>query len=237
MPPIIEELAAVRTELGELVLRRRLALELGGTEVYEVKLNEEFLMSSHFTAGEIALATKGLEAVSGEGLQVVVGGLGLGYTAATALDDERVSELLVVDALQPVIDWHLQELVPNGTRLARDPRCRLQQGDFFAMAFADGFDPGAAGRAFDAILLDIDHTPSDWLHPDNARLYTEEGLACLRSFLRPGGVFALWSNDAPEAEFTRRLDRVFSRVIGHTVPFENTILGEREDNGVYVAIR
>jgi hypothetical protein len=71
----------------------------GDRDIYEVKLGDEFLMSSMFVEAEEALSTLGLAAVQGEELHVVVGGLGLGYTAVAALNDDRVGELLVVDAL------------------------------------------------------------------------------------------------------------------------------------------
>src|SRR5688572_28971994 len=96
------ELAAEDTPMGEISLRRRRDLTLD-LDVFEVKLGEEFLMSSLFTVAERALAELGLAMVEGDGLDVVVGGLGLGYTAAAALADDRVRTLVVVDALAEVI--------------------------------------------------------------------------------------------------------------------------------------
>jgi hypothetical protein len=119
--------------MGEISLRRRRD-PASGEDVYEVKLDDEYLMSSLFTAGEVELARLGLAALPDGPLDVVVGGLGLGYTARTALDDPRVRSLIVVDALAEVIDWHRRGLVPLGAGLASDPRCRLVRGDFFAMA-------------------------------------------------------------------------------------------------------
>ncbi len=71
-----EELDYQRTALGELILRRRVALGMGGREVFEVKLNDEFLMSSLFHEGEVALTDLGLAELTGEAWDVVVGGLG-----------------------------------------------------------------------------------------------------------------------------------------------------------------
>lgn len=87
-----EELDWHETPMGELTLRRRLEPTLG-VDVFEVKLGEEFLMSSLFTVAEVALADLGLAAVSGDNLRVVVGGLGLGYTAVAALADARSAHL------------------------------------------------------------------------------------------------------------------------------------------------
>lgn len=74
------------TAMGDISLRRRRD-PVSGADVYEVKLGDEFLMSSLFTAGEIALAELGLAELPGTELDVVVGGLGLGYTAQAVLDD------------------------------------------------------------------------------------------------------------------------------------------------------
>ena len=77
---------------------------LDNLEIFEVKLGDAFLMSSLFHEVEVALAKLGLAALSGAQWDVVVGGLGLGYTAVAALEDDRVGTLTVVEALGPVID-------------------------------------------------------------------------------------------------------------------------------------
>jgi spermidine synthase len=159
----------------------------------------------------------------------------LGYTAAAALKYDQVARIIVVEALAPVIDWHQRELVPNGTLLSEDARCRYYHEDFFALARGDGFDPDESGHPFDAILLDIDHTPDALLNPSHADLYSEEGMMRLRVLLRPGGVFGLWSNDVPEKGFLAILSSVFDQVDGHVVEFENPIQGKTAANGVYVA--
>ncbi len=100
-----QELDYRPTPMGLLTLRRRKEITLG-IDIYEIKLDEEFLMSSLFTVAEVALANLGLAALSEPEVDVVVGGLGLGYTARTALEHPEVRELLVVDTLQEVIEWH-----------------------------------------------------------------------------------------------------------------------------------
>jgi spermidine synthase len=230
-----EELDYQKTALGELMLRRRRALEVDGREIFEVKLNDEFLMSSLFHEGEVALTDLGLAELTGEGWDVVVGGLGLGYTAAAALKYDQVARMIVVEALAPVIDWHQRKLVPNGRLLSEDARCCYYHADFFALARGDGFDPDDSGHMFDAILLDIDHTPDALLNPGHADLYSEEGMMRLRAFLRPGGVFGLWSNDVPDKGFLAILSSVFDQADGHVVEFPNPIQGKTTTNGVYVA--
>ncbi|WP_106401736.1 spermidine synthase [Actinocorallia populi] len=230
-----EELAYEPTPKGDISLRRRRDPVLGA-DVFEIKLDEDFLMSSLFTAGEVALAELALAQLPGERLDVVVGGLGLGYTARAVLDDPRVRSMIVVEALGEVIDWHERGLIPLGAELTADPRCRLVRGDFFAMVEAgDGFDPQDGDRSFDAVIVDIDHAPGHVLHPGHAAFYRPEGLRRLSARLRPGGVFALWSNDPPEEDFIAVLAEVFVEPHARVVAFPNHLQGGEATNTVYLA--
>ena len=236
---IFEELAYAQTPIGEISLRRRTEPRVENTVLYEVKLGDEFLMSSLFTEGERALATLGLAKVKGNALDVVVGGLGLGYTALQVLREERVRSLSVVEYLNPVIQWHERSLVPLGPEICRDERCRFVQGDFFALA-ADverGFDTDEPGRRFDAILLDIDHAPNHWLHGPNAHFYTHAGLTALSTHLNPQGIFAMWSNDAPDAAFLAVLESVFVGVQAEVVTFDNPYTDREARCTIYSARR
>ncbi len=235
-----EELGWSATPIGEVSLRRRLD-PVTGEDVFEVKLNDEWLMSSQFTVAEIQLASLGLARLGGlarqtpKALSVVVGGLGLGYTSARALEDARVAELLVVELLQPVIDWHESGLVPLGATLASDPRCRFVQGDFFAMSRGEGYDPAVPSRLFDAILLDIDHSPTHLLDDGTAGFYGIGGMSAVASHLRPGGVYAMWSNDPPESEYVAVLESVFADVTTEVITFPNPLQGRDATATVYVA--
>jgi spermidine synthase len=220
-----EELDFRQTPIGEVSLRRRWHQVLA-VDVFEVILGDEHLMSSVFTVAEIALARLGLAAAEGSALDVVVGGLGLGYTAAAALEDPRVASVQVVEFLEPVIDWHERGLVPLGAELAGNPRCSFVHGDFFSMALP---------APVHAVLLDIDHSPQHVLHPSHAGLYTHQGLTALAATLHPGGVFALWSDDPPDEQFLDLLRAVFATAEGHLVPFANPLTGGTSSNGVYVA--
>jgi spermidine synthase len=234
VPARIEELAWRATPMGEITLRRRRDPVLD-VDVYEVKLGDEFLMSSLFTVAEVALARLGLAAASGTDLDVVVGGLGLGFTARAVLDDRRVRSVTVVEALGEVLDWHRRDLLPDTVGLVADPRVRLVEGDFFALVRGEGFDPHQSGRRFDAVLLDVDHTPRHHLHPSHAAFYSADGLRSMANFLRPGGVFGLWSDDPPDADFEAVLAEVFTSVESHVVDFANHLTGGRSANTVYVA--
>ena len=232
-----EELDWRPTPIGEISLRRRHDAVFD-TEVYEVKLGDEFLMSSLFTVAEVELARLALARVAGTDLDVAVGGLGLGYTAVTVLADDRVRSLVVVEALDAVIDWHRKGLVPGGLALAADPRCRFVAADFMALVeAADGLDPQARDRRFDAIVVDIDHSPSQLLHPRHASLYHPDGLRRLAGQLRAGGCFALWSNDPPEPAFQAALGEVFVDVAAEVVGFYNRLQDRESTNTVYLASR
>jgi spermidine synthase len=235
--PDFEELDFRRTPLGDLSLRRRRVLSLEGREVFEVKLGDEFLMSSLFNEGEIALARLGLAGQDAAGLDVVVGGLGLGYTACAALEFPGVRSVLVIEALAAVIHWHQKGLVPLGGKLTGDSRCRLVNGDFFALACSDGqgFDHDLPGRRFHSILLDVDHSPRNLLHAGHGAFYEPAGLRKLTSYLHPGGVFALWSNDPADPEFLQALASAFATAQAHVVKFHNPLLNREAANTVYVA--
>lgn len=234
---IYEELDFRPTPIGDLMLRRRRTPLFGDTDIFEVKLGEDFLMTSLFHEAESQLARLGLAAIERDGLDVVVGGLGLGYTAVEALNDPRIASLAVVEYLDAVIEWHQTGLVPLGKTLMDDPRCRLVQSDFFALArdTAHSFDPEQPHKRHDVILLDIDHTPTNVLHQSNTHFYTEAGLRELAQHLKPAGVFAMWADGAPEDFFTERLGLIFNQAEAHSIVFDNPITGGTSVGAVYIA--
>ncbi len=234
MSRLFEELDHADTPIGPLSLRRRRELRLG-VDAVEIQLGEEFLMTSLFTASEVALGRLGIGALNGDGLEVVVGGLGLGYTAQAVLESEAVRELIVVEYLAPVIRWHAQGLLPMGRALVEDPRCRLVEDDFFAMAAEAGFDPDAPLRRFDALLIDIDHTPERLLDDRSDAFYRPEGLRAAARHLRPGGVFGLWSNDPPDPRFLDRLSSAFAAARAEPVAFHNPLTDRPFTQTVYLA--
>jgi len=231
-----EELDWSPTPIGELCLRRRRD-PVTGVEIFEVKLGEEFLMSSLFTVAEIEVARLALARLQGSELDVAVGGLGLGYTAQAVLVDERVRDLVVIDALEPVIGWHQRGLVPLGPILTADPRCRLVHGDFFAMTDGSGFDPETPDRVFDAVIVDIDHSPRHLLADGSAGFYGVEGTRLLAGHLRPAGVYALWSNDPPDDAYLAVLAEVFVDVAAEVVSFPNPLQNRSATNTVYLATK
>jgi spermidine synthase len=235
MSLLFEELDYRATPIGSLSLRRRRELSLG-VDVFEIKLGEEFLMSSLFTVSEIALAWKGIAALAGDGLDIAVGGLGLGYTAQAVLEHDSVSSLVVIELLDAVIDWHQSGLLPLCPLLSTDERCRLVQGDFFAMSGSEaGFDQIAPHRRFDAILVDIDHSPNALLDERSTSFYRPAGLRALSTHIKAGGIFGLWSNDTPDANFTARLADVFAEAWAEPVTFHNPLQDRPFTQTVYLA--
>lgn len=229
-----EELDWSPTPMGEVSLRRRRD-PLSGADIFEAKLGQEFLMSSLFTVAEVEVARLALQRLQAPELDVAVGGLGLGYTAQAVLADQQVRHLVVVEALDPVIQWHRRGLVPVGPILTADPRCRLVHGDFFAMAYGSGFDPERPGRVFDAVVVDIDHSPRHLLAGAHAGFYGVEGTRRLAGHLRPGGVYSLWSNDPPDEEYLAVLAEVFVNVAAEVVSFPNPLQDRTAANTVYLA--
>ncbi len=220
----IEELDYQKTELGELILRRRKSPSYGDDWIYEVTIDGEFLMSSVVNASEIALSRMALAPFGagatcsdgGRELRVLVGGLGLGYTAIAALENPSVGSVVVLELLAPVISWHEKRLVPGAAQLMEDPRVSLMQADFFTTMEKPPEDFGV----FDAILLDLDHSPDALLHSRHGSFYDAEGPAHIARLLSEDGVFALWSADAPDNCFIEHLRSSFAAVDEEGLTFD-----------------
>ncbi|HVE59510.1 MAG TPA: hypothetical protein VNB22_22055 [Pyrinomonadaceae bacterium] len=131
-----------------------------------------------------------------------------------------VRSLLVIDLFQKVIDWSQNKFIPMGNILSADKRCERRQGDFFKLA-RTGFDLFDHNRKFDAVLLDIDHSPEHFLARENKSFYGAEELKLLREQIKAGGRFALWSNDPADEKFTKHLESVFGTAVAHNIEFAN----------------
>ena len=186
-PSNLEILAYETTPLGDLCLRRRELLSRPGTVVTEITLDHELLMSSYNTTSERALAEEALARHTGRDLSVLVGGLGLGYTANEALQSTRVRRVEVIEFLPEVVGFLRQGLVPLSPELLADPRFAVREGDIYAMLRAP------AHERWDLVLIDVDHSPEEHLGSANQSFYTEPGLVCAKQHLAPGGILAVWS--------------------------------------------
>ncbi|MDR0416408.1 MAG: hypothetical protein LBH76_03665 [Propionibacteriaceae bacterium] len=173
------------TENGyEIALRRR---RRGNQTTDELIVDGVFAMDSRSTASEVALA----DAVGPVPGRVLVGGLGLGFTAA-ALLDRGAAHLDVVELSQSLIDWARAGLAEPLASLARDSRVALHHGDVAAFLLDQPALPGLFGP-WDAICLDIDNGHDFLIHEANAPLYTVDGIRRALGHLNSGGKLALWS--------------------------------------------
>lgn len=227
-PPKFEILAYEPTPLGMLCLRRRELLSQPGTIVTEVTLNHEFLMSSFHTASERALASVGLNLFEGTEPKVLVGGLGLGYTAAAVLANESVAHVEVVELLPQVIGWLEQDLIPLAASLKDDSRLKISQDDVYKRLWAP------PTKQFDLILIDVDHSPEDQLDEAGHSFYTEEGLMRAKEHLAEHGILGVWSY-AESSPFADALHRVFPNVHIEPVTFVNTHIDETMTDWLFFA--
>jgi len=224
----LEVLAYEESPLGMICLRRRELLSVPGTVITEITLDHELLVSSYHTASERALATCALERHPGSALRVLIGGLGLGYTAFEALQSPRVARVEVVELLPQVIDWLRTNQVPLSPELNGDPRFEAVPGDIYALLAAP------AERRFDLILVDVDHSPDERLSDPSADFYLPSGLGLAKAHLAEGGVLGVWSY-AESSRFADDLRETFARVDIETVRFENRLTEERETNWLFLA--
>jgi spermidine synthase len=243
MSRLFEELDYRDTPIGPISLRRRFHPVLK-VDVFEIILGDEHLMSNIFTVSEIALARLGLDKLASlntdtdEKWDLVVGGLGLGYTAGAVLEYPRVASLRVVEMLDAVVDWHDAGLVPLDPPLNADDRCKIVRADFFALAQSDtGFDAANPGRQFHAILIDIDHTPVWLLDARSGHFYSEDGLRKLSMHLKPGGLMGLWSDAPPDEDFMQRLSDVFETAWAEPVTFYNPLQDKYHSQTIYLSLK
>ncbi len=198
------------------------------TEVTEVILNGEFLMSSLITVSERALAEKALEMHPGRNLDVWVGGLGLGFTAREILRSERVARVEVVEILPQVLGWLERGLLPCSADIKSDPRCRVSEGDIFARILE------SPERRYDLILIDVDHSPEEVLGASSCSFYLEDGLRKAKEHLAPAGVLGVWSY-AGNAPFEEALRKIFPEVRIEPINYLNDVVYEHVTDWLFLA--
>lgn len=203
-----------QTLLGKVELRRRWSLALE-QNVLEIFINSNLMMSSAVHVSEDALAERGLaESVSGD-LKVLIGGLGLGFTARRVLAEERVRSVAVVELLTPIIEWHREGVIPWSSELLSDERLELIEEDFFSYLAR----PAVPASLFDVILVDIDDGPDDVWHSAHAAFYSQAGLESALSHVHPGGVLAFWFAIQPSEAFLRLFGQVVDKARVEPVVF------------------
>lgn len=187
-----------------------LALYRRGDE-FSLRIEAREVMNSrqHHSEDALAqLACAGLHARTGA--RVLVGGLGMGFTLAAAL--ERLpadAEAVVAEIVPAVVAWNRGPLGDAAGRPLEDPRTRVREGDV-ADAIRERAD------AFDAVMLDVDNSPDSLIQRGNDWLYGADGLAAIARALRAGGALTVWSV-SPDRGFTRRLRAADFRVKEHAV--------------------
>lgn len=196
-------LDVAETEIGTIYLGRRQVEGLAG-DVYEILIADEVLMTSLAPVSERALSHRALAQHTSKGpLRVLVGGLGLGYTAQAALSDARVGEVLVAEKMPFIIHWMQRGKLPLSEEFADNKRLRIEESDCYERLL------GPASETFDLILVDIDHAPDAPLSPASAPFYTVSGQQQVAAHLSPGGTLGIWSIDDNE-EFLAVLGEVYA---------------------------
>lgn len=228
----LEILAYEESPLGPLCLRRRELLSQPGVIVTEVTLNHEFLMSSLYTDSEETLAQTAIVMHGGTALRVLVGGLGLGYTAHAALRSEAVAHVEVIELLPQVIGWVREGLVPLSADLAKDTdtgRFTVTADDAYRRLSGEPI-----GAPYDALLIDIDHSPDERLGDQDDSFYSVAGLRKARAHLAPGGVLGVWSY-AESSPFADALRVVFDEVRVEPVSYHNQMIDEMRTDWLFFA--
>lgn len=184
--------------------------------VFSIRVGGRELMTSRVHGSEEALASMVLSRVRRKKPQVLVGGLGMGYTLRAVLDvHPPVARVVVAELFHAVVDWNRKELSHLARAPLDDPRVSLIEGDVAEVIRTNS-------KAFDAVLLDVDNGPVAFTVQGNEELYSVHGLASISRSLRPGGVLGVWSAD-PDPSFERRLrkagfqfqtERVAARAVG-----------------------
>ena len=224
----LEILAYEESPLGLLCLRRRELLSKPGTIVTEVTLNHEFLMSSLYTKSECELARTAIEMHTGSELQVLVGGLGLGYTAHEALKSQRVANVNVIELLPQVVGWLKDGLVPLSSELVADSRFETTSDDVYLRLAAE------PSEFHDVILIDVDHSPDDRLGGESLPFYTEAGLVAAKKHLAVDGILAVWSY-AESSPFASALQNTFGEVRVEPVTHLNEMINEEHTDWLFFA--
>jgi len=189
-------------------------------EVILLKRGKEFsirtagteLMNSRRHGSEDALAELTCNRIKRKsGLRILIGGLGMGFTLAAALEQSEQDTLITVSELIPaVVRWNREQLGRLAGMPLDDPRVSVKEEDVAEII-------RNKKSAWDAILLDVDNGPEGLTRKANDRLYGKSGLKTSFSALRPEGIFAVWSSEANKA-FTRRLKQCGFHTETLTVP-------------------
>lgn len=177
---------------GEVILRKR------GTE-FSIRTDTTELMNSRLHGSEDALAELTCNRIARKNKQrILIGGLGMGYTLAAALQYAGYASLItVVELIPAVVRWNREHLGHLAGNPLYDGRVSVLEDDVAAII-------SSKKNTWDAILLDVDNGPDGLTRQANDRIYGMGGLQKAFRALRAGGILSIWSSGADE-HFTRRL--------------------------------
>jgi spermidine synthase len=169
------------------------------------------LMNSRQHGSEEALAQLGCKPFATlADAQVLIGGLGMGFTLAAALNAvPATAHITVAELIPAVVEWNGGPLGDCAGHPLRDPRVQIHLGDVADLL-------GDNRPLFHTILLDVDNGPEGITHADNTWLYSLDGLAAIYQTLHPEGMLAVWSA-GPDQMFLIRLKKAGFNVTAQTV--------------------
>ena len=221
------EVARAQSPRGEIVLRERRDPEAGPTApvVLELRVNGVFVMDTFETSSEKGLASAALRQVETP-RDVVIGGLGLGFTAHEVLADSRVEKLVVVEIEDAIVQWMRDGTVPHGPSYLADERVSVVTADI-RTAMAE-----AAPASYDLVLLDVDNGPGFLVYDDNEAVYQGDFLRQTKDCLRPGGALVIWSA-AESPTLQAEMQEVFGSAV--PVPYDVTLQSRDEHYWIYLA--
>lgn len=205
---------------------RELSLHQRGDEIC-IRIRGEELMSSRRNHSERELAVLGCAGLDqADGVRILIGGLGLGFTVRAAL--ERLStdaSVQVAEISDAVVAWNRQFVGHLADHPLDDPRVRVEVRDVATCI-------RQTRVRYHAILLDIDNGPQALTRQANHALYSTAGLTAISRALRPGGCLALWSA-VRHKPFEHQLTRMGFAVTAHTTRARSGHKGAK--HSIYIA--
>lgn len=189
------ELARASNIAGdEILLRRR-------GEIYEIRFNGLELMSNINFQSETVLAERSIRLLDASPENVLIGGLGMGFTLRAALDMLPAQASVKVSELVPeIVNWNLNSIGHLANYPLNDPRVDIEVGDVMQML-------NAHHSSFDLILMDTDNGPDFLVRNENDAIYARDGISNVVRALRPGGIASFWSATASPS-FEKLLDQM-----------------------------
>lgn len=168
---------------------------------FSIKAGNSELMSSRVHGSEDALAELACQRLADRPWpRVLIGGLGMGFTLAAALNQlGPKAEVVVAELVPDIVKWNRELLSELAGHPLEDPRVTVYEGDVGQLIRAEQ-------GAFDAILLDVDNGPEGLTRKENDSLYSPSGLKAALAALRPRGIFGVWSI-SPDQRFSKRLQQ------------------------------